>query len=225
MLNFTRQQFIDRYEMQPMAHHMTSIQNLSNIFTEGALLSYAEMRKRAINYDDLSMDEVQLRRAQKMTSCNLSLHEYVPLYYSYKTPMAAKRQDRNYDCVYLTFGIEQIARSVSGIVISDGNASADATILKDLNSIDDFSILNKMALYSTRYASNPELGRKKSAELLVPGRLPLDFLIYISAIDQATIARVEQIVQPFKRQHFKCQIKPGWYFTDNTKPEEGSFFT
>ncbi len=211
--------------MQPMAHHMTSIQNLGNIFAEGALLPYAEIKRRAINYDDLSMDKVQQRRAQRMTSCGLPLHEYVPLYYSYKTPMAAKRQDRNYDWVYLTFGMDQIIRSISGIVISDGNASAETSILKSLNSIEDFGILNKTALYSTRYAGNPELGRRKSAELLVPGRLPLDFLIYISAIDQATIAGVEKIVQPFNRQHFKCQIKPGWYFTDNIQPEEGSFFT
>jgi len=138
--------------------------------------------------------------------------------------MAAKRQDRNGEWVYLTFDIAQIAGSVSGVVITNGNAASDATVMQPLNSIDDFSILDPRALYSISYANNPELGRKKSAELLVPDRLSLDFLLYITAINQQTLAKVEGIVRAFNRQSFRYQVKPNWFFSGNTQPGEGSFF-
>jgi len=63
LLNFTPKQFNDKYEMLCMAHHMTSINNLHSIFAEGALLSHAALKLQNVNYDDLSMDEIQLRRA------------------------------------------------------------------------------------------------------------------------------------------------------------------
>lgn len=207
-----------------MAHHMTSIDNLHSIFAEGGLLPYGELRNRRVIYKDLSLTEVQRRRSLKTTPCGRSLHDYIPLYYSYKTPMAAKRQDCNSDWVYLTFDIAQISRSIAGVVITNGNAASDSTVMINLNSIDDFGILDKKALYSTAYAGNPELGLKKSAEMLIPDKLSLDFVIYISAIDSDTLTRVAQIVQPFNRQNIKYQVKHSWFFTGNAQPGEGSFF-
>ncbi len=138
--------------------------------------------------------------------------------------MAAKRQDRNSDWVYLAFDIAQIAGFISGVVITNGNAASASTAMKEFNSIDDFDIVDKKSLYSTTYAGNPELGRKKSAEILVPDRLSLDSVIYISAIDLETITRVRRIVQPFNRQNIKYQVKQNWFFISNAQPGEGSFF-
>lgn len=218
---FTSEQYQDRLDMLCLAHHMTSVANLKEIFQENALLPYARMKSRA--YENLASEEVQERRALKVVPEGNQLHDYVPLYFSYKTPMAAKRQDRNCEWVYLTFQIDLIANDIPGIAVSDGNAASNDTVLKLVRSLDDFAIVDAKAVYKVRYGHDQELGRKKSAELLVPERLPLDYLLSITVFDESVANKVKSITQSFKRA-YNLRIDAGWYFVTRTQPDEGKFF-
>jgi hypothetical protein len=218
---FTREQYQYKHGMLCLAHHMTAVKNLEGIFHEGALLPFNAMQGRG--YENLALDEVQARRQATRTPAGRLLHDYVPLYFSFKTPMAARRQDRNTEWVYLTFRIDAIAASVSGLVVSDGNAAAARTIMKLVQSVDDFDIVDGKAVYSVRYGHDPELGRKKSAELLVPARLSLDFLLSITATAPETAAKVNEIIRPFGRKT-SVGVKPGWFFIADHTPREGDFF-
>lgn len=84
-----------KFELGP-AFHFTLIENLADILSEGGLLSKALVQHRLKG--DLSHPEIQeARRTRIVPGTGRSVHEFVPLYFGFKTPMLALRQDRNED--------------------------------------------------------------------------------------------------------------------------------
>ena len=107
-----------------VAHHMTHFDNLRPIFEAGELRSYNLMRGQS--YRNLANEDVQAGRAAIMVSATQKpLHDYVPLYLGFKTPMVAINQNHNEDLLFLRFSLDILA--TSGSVVCDGNARSNAS--------------------------------------------------------------------------------------------------
>lgn len=153
-----------------MTHH----QNLESIFECGNLQSYNRMRGRT--YFNLSNEDVQKGRAGiRIKETDRPLHDYVPLYFGFKTPMVARNQDQNDNLLFLRFSLDIL--SLQGVVISDGNARSIDTQFKVFKTIDDLAVIDSKAIQTVKYAHDLDLKRKKQAEVLVPDSLPIDHLL------------------------------------------------
>ncbi len=94
--------------------------------------------------------------------------------------MVAWNQAHNEELIFLRFSLSILAAGV--VIITDGNARSKGTQFRRFQSLDDLSILDVRAVNSVRYAGDPEIKRRKQAEILVPDSIPfsnvLDIICY-----------------------------------------------
>jgi len=94
-------QIKEQFELGP-AYHMTHIENLEGIITFKGLQSYSKIKGRS--YKDLSNPSVQLGRdAVTVSVSKKPLHDYVPLYFGWKTPMVMVHHNKNEDLIFFDF--------------------------------------------------------------------------------------------------------------------------
>ncbi len=193
-------------------YHMTHIESLSAILAEDALLSKSETHQRKLQVQDISFSDIQVRRQQKTVN-NLSLQDYVPLYFGPKTPMVSANSFQNEKIIFLLFNL-MILRTPR-CVISDGNAASDKTAFRIFSGIDDLDFLDAQAIQTTRYGqyrTDNEIRRKKQAELLIPHRLPLQQLwrIFVFSVEAERIALAE--AEKIGKRIPLVSISKSWYF-------------
>ncbi|MDF5725964.1 MAG: DUF4433 domain-containing protein [Rhizonema sp. PD37] len=101
---------------------MTAISNLHSIFEHG-LLSHNEAHRLSI-ITDISDPNVQNLRSIKRVN-NISLHNYVPFYFSPRNPMLYVRQEMQNQIAFLSTDPRLLLDSST--IFSDGNAAAQNT--------------------------------------------------------------------------------------------------
>jgi len=201
------QQIRLRYQLGP-ANHMTHLENLAGIFQAGELRSYNLMRGQS--YFNLSNQDVQSGRAQiVIPATGKPLHDYVPLYFGFKTPMVAWNQQHNDALVFLRFSLDILARP--GVVVSDGNARAENTRFRLYRGLDDLDFLDSKAIQTVKYAHDAELKRRKQAELLVPDVLPVAEVLDLICFSQQSARGVVAILQKSGIKK-SVIVNQGWYF-------------
>lgn len=199
-----------KFELAP-AFHFTLIENLSSILTEGCLISKALLGGRLVG--DLS--DLQIQRARKLRpvlDTGRNLHEFVPLYFAFKTPMLSLRRDRNEDIIYLRFPLDVLG--LPGAIFSDGNARDEKTRFFPFGSVDDLAVLDVRAINSVKWGQDDEKKRRKQAEILIPARLDVTYLIDILCFSNSARHRVENVLQTFGVT-MRVLVKPGFYFSEN----------
>lgn len=193
-----------------VAHHMTHMDNLRPILQAGELRSYNLMRGHS--YHNLANEDVQAGRAAIIVSASQNpLHDYVPLYLGFKTPMVAINQTHNEDLLFLRFSLDILA--TSGSVVCDGNARSNASKFYLFNSPDVFLNLDIAAIRSVKYSRDPELKRKKQAEVLIPDRLPLSQMLDIVCYSENAKIRALSILNEFGIKK-AVKANQGWYFVN-----------
>jgi hypothetical protein len=201
-------QIAEKYQIE-RCYHMTHIQNLTAILEAGELHSYNRMRGKT--YLNLANEDVQAGRAAiTINATGRALHDYVPLYFGFKTPMVAANQKHNEDLLFLQFRLDIL--NLGSIVISDGNARSNATCFRIYSQISDFDSLDIAAIRGVKYAHDTELRRKKQAEVLVPDRLPIAHLAYVTCYSEQTKTRILEIWSKSAINKPTIQVNPGWYF-------------
>ena len=104
MTQVTSKQIAEKYQIE-RCYHMTHIQNLISILESGELRSYNKMCEKT--YFSLSNQDVQAGRSSiTIGTTGLPLHNYVPLYLGFKTPMVAVNQKHNEDLIFLQFKLD-----------------------------------------------------------------------------------------------------------------------
>lgn len=202
------QQIRSRFGLGP-ASHMTHLNNLPAIITAGELCSYSQMRGRT--YQNIANEDVQAGRAAKtVPPTNRPLHDFVPLYFGFKTPMVAVNKDKNEELVFLRFSLEIL--TTPGVVITDGNARSNVTKFRSYTQIDDLSIVDAKAVNIVKYAHDGELKRKKQAEILVPDKLPFSQVFDIICFSEAARTKALAILDGFGINK-PVYVNPGWYFS------------
>ena len=209
------QQIYAKYQLGP-ASHMTHLSNVEAIVRAGELHSYNLMRGHT--YQNLANEDVQAGRAAKTVPVTgRPLHDYVPLYFGNRTPMVAVNQQYNEELIFIRFSLDLLAQG--GVVITDGNARSTTTAFRSFTQLTDLDLVDPKAINTVKYAADPELKRRKQAEVLVPERLSLkyahDFIAYSPTARQ-------RLLEIFDRcgTKFGVQVSPGnWYFRT---PSQGS---
>ena len=129
-------------------------------------------------FSDSSNASVQVIRANKtISNTGKPLHDYVPLNFGRKTPMASAIRNLNDSLIFFAFSFD-ILNDLE-CVISDGNAADAKTSFKVLHSVDDLDFLDHKAINSQSYAHDNEIKRRKKSELLILDLLPIMYLKYV----------------------------------------------
>ncbi len=148
-------------------HYITSRSNLKSILEHGIL---SHTRASKLKHVDISMAEVQDRRAQIRVPGARRLHEYANLYVHARNPMMYVRQHQPI-CVVR---IDTAVIDLPGVVVADGNAASDWTAFRPgppgFDALDAGMVL---AEYWTDqdYYLGLEKKRSRCAEVLVPDRV------------------------------------------------------
>lgn len=201
-------QIRQRYQLVPYACHVTHIENLKKIIKSAALLS--KNRLSSTDYTDISMTEVQERRSEiKVLGTSKTLHDFVPFWFTFKTPMMAKVQDKNSDLVYLWLSLDILLRG--DIVITDGNAAASKTVFRVFSNLDDLQILDSQIQKKVDYAGDPERKRKKAAELLVPETVAWKDIGNLFCFDDQARRRILAILKQFGMNN-AVYVRKDWFF-------------
>lgn len=205
----------ERFQLGP-ASHMTHLDNLRAIIQGGGVQCLNKMR--ATPYVSLANPDVQRGRAQIVVpTTGRPLHDYVPLYFGFKTPMAAWSQQHNENLIFLRVSLDILAKP--GVVFTDGNARAKGTKFISFTTVNDLSTLDVKAILTAKYAHDLELKRRKQAEILVPEFLALDDVLDIICYSMTAARQVVQTLQDFGIKK-AVMVNKGWYF--HTPPPEKS---
>lgn len=197
------------------AHHMTHMDNLRPILQAGELRSYNLMRRQS--YRNLANEDVQAGRAGiTVAASQKPLHDYVPLYLGFKTPMVAINQTHNEDLLFMRFSLDILA--ITGSIVCDGNARSNASKFYLFTGPEVFSSLDVTAIRSVKYARDPELKRKKQAEILIPDRLPIAQMLDIICYSEGAKTRALSILNDFGIQK-AVKVNPGWYFVNSPQAD------
>lgn len=185
-------------------YHITHIENINSILDHG-LLCKKLIEKYNLKYRDLSLTTCQERRRVKNLG-NLSLHDFVPLYFAHKNPMTyltlydTNKEDLCFICV------SNKVLSLLDVYYSDGNAAADDTkFYKLTDELESIRYL-KETLQNVETARNwggyrdldDEIYRNKKrircAEVLVSNKIPVSMFKRIVVSNNNTKIKLEESV-------------------------------
>ena len=197
-----------------IAHHMTHIDNLRPILHAREIMSYNLMRGQS--YRNLANEDVQAGRAAIVVPVTgKPLHDYVPLYLGFKTPMVATNQAHNEDLLFLRFPLDIL--STPGSIVCDGNARSQGSKFFLFTGPEVFSNLDISAIRTVKYAKDAELKRKKQAEVLIPDRLPTSQMFDMLCYAESAKTRSLSILSEFGIKK-SVTVNPGWYFVNTPPP-------
>ncbi|HLD91244.1 MAG TPA: DUF4433 domain-containing protein [Patescibacteria group bacterium] len=212
MIDF-RSQIRHVYELGDV-QHITHLDNLKDILTDGCIFSKNQMLTLGKKFKDISSESVQTGRANITIPCSgKPLHDYVPLYWGKKTPMVSSLRKINDTLLFLIFSTELLLQY--DCLISDGNARSVKTQFKKFRQLGDLDILDCKSINTSKYAYDDEIKRRKQSELLVLNNLPLNHLLRIICYSEAVKNKVETLLTTHCTT---CGVYVGlgnYYYMDN----------
>lgn len=161
-------------------HFITSIKNIPSILSKG-ILCFEKAEK--LEHKSIAMDEIQEKRKRVVVPGGMPLHKYANLYICARNPMMFKRRDQHQEMCILRISMDVL--KFPKAVIADGNASSDYT--KFLPASKGLDMLDLDVVF-TEYWTDPDYftglrkKRIKCAEVLIPDKVPSDFIMgaYVS---------------------------------------------
>lgn len=201
--------------------HMTHIGNLDAIFARGALSATAKLQARGTQFTNIAYSSIQGQRATKQVPCGPGgcLHDYVPFYFTTRSPMLYTINRGNVPCeggqdalVHLVSTAQKVAAAGLGYAFSDGHGiMAYSSFYDDLAQLDevDWDVIG-----SRQWADTVEDGdrkRRKQAEFLVWDSFPMRLL---SGIAVRSPQRRQQVETLLERHGLELKVvdKPAWYY-------------
>lgn len=162
-------------------HFITDMANLESIAKLG-ILSF-ERAAKIEGHASIAMAEVQERRVRKRVPGGLRLHQYANLYINPRNPMMFKRQEKHAELGVVSVSTRIL--DIDSVVISDGNAASDYSRFGDaIDGLANVSRTLTMARWWTDADYYTYLMKKRAmcAEVLVPGRVPPEYIrgVYVS---------------------------------------------
>ena len=190
-------------------YHITPIDNLESIISEGGLLAYNVMLETGTNYTNIAYENIQDRRARIRVPCGAGgvLHDYVPFYFAPRSPMLYtinRGNVPNYTqgqeaVIHLVSHVEDIdARGDLDFVFTDGHAVMEfTTFFDDLNYLDNIDWDVMEARYWRDTNEDNDRKRRRQAEFLVRNFLPWELITEIGVMNSTIKANTENILQNF----------------------------
>ncbi len=198
-----------------LIYHITDIDNLPAILSEGGLLSDEVMSQRDPTI--IGHSHIKERRLTKIRvpSCgNRFVGEFVPFYFSPRSPMLYSinlgNTGRTPGCqktiVHLVSRVRDAIALGMPWAVSDGNAGAFHTTFEStLQGIDN---LDWTAIEATSWAANRH---QKQAEFLAADFFPWTAFHEVGCCDAAAAVEVTAIIMS-QNHRPKVSVKRGWYY-------------
>lgn len=164
---------IARHEIKYL-YHLTHVDNLKSILMHG-LLSHNEAHKR-YHVNDISNQGVNAYRRREDPIYQCSLHNYVPSYFTPKTPMSCALQNLADQLLILKLSPELL--SMRGMLFTDGNAACAKTeFFNQLSMLDQLDWECIRSRYWTDFVDGK---RMRSAEVLIRKQIPVSAILQIA---------------------------------------------
>jgi hypothetical protein len=165
---------------------MVHYQNLPHILEHGLYCSRSPHADK--NYVNIGSGEVIGRRDTIVVKCHpdFVVNDYVPFYFGVRTPMLFKILTGNgvlkqpqEDIVYLCCRFAELTESNLEWCFTDGNAATRIT--EFFTGMEDYAFLDWKSIDANEWSDNNSDGdhdrmRKKHAEFLVKGHVPVEFI-------------------------------------------------
>ena len=206
-----------------LIYHITHVDNLPSIISDGYLWSDYEVQQRKNQRTVIGFDTIKRRRLEELSvSCHPTtfVGQYVPLYFCPRSPMLYVIYRQNAELAYqkgqerIIHLVAQIGGAIAGAAgrpwaFSDGNAGARyARFCNNLDDIDSYVDWNAIR---AKYWSDPTVKERKQAEFLVHGSFPWSSILGIGVRRQELANEVQQILADAEHQP-RVIVKPEWYY-------------
>ncbi len=204
----------------PKVFHITHLQNLHSIVTEGGLVCDRESAR--VNAVGIAHAHIKERRAQRVVRAGPggNLCDYVPFYFAPRSPMlyaihggfVEGYQGGQAGVIHLVSSVERVRDAGLRFVFTDGHADMEISgffeNLGDLGKI-DWSIMSETYWHDTD--EDGDRKRRRQAEFLVHQFFPLTLMTEIGVINQAMGRRVEQALG--SAGHLPAvTVRRDWYY-------------
>jgi len=181
-------------------HYLTPIANVNSILQRGILSHQAVAAQKHV---DISMANIQARRASKNVPGGRALHEYVNLYFNGRNKMMAKRRNEHANICVLR--IAERVLDLPGAIIADQNASSSYVCflpspagLKKLNYDEVFA---RSWIFPNNQIQQWKIGSRVCAELLIPNHLPSEHILGAYVLNEQVRDRLISI-----NEDIDCEI-------------------
>ncbi len=202
-------------------YRIISIQNLKDDLING--LFCKNKAPANANRVVIGNTEIITERDKQEVACfpETFVNDYVPFYFSTRTPMllniktgrgVPKRPQS--EIVYLCFKLSELATDKFQWCFTNGNAAKK--ISKFYNDLAELNQIDWRSIKSNDFAANNTDGdedrvRKKHAEFLVKGKVPIKKLSHIAVLNSIVKTQVETILAG-NNLAFKVVVEPKFYF-------------
>jgi hypothetical protein len=200
-------------------YHFTHGKNLEAILAAGELRPSAT----AENVVDIADAKIKNSRANRTVTCGPRgrVGDYVPFYFAPRSPMLFRIQQGGVEgvdagprgLVYFATTTERLDTAGLAWVFTDGNAAAAVTQFFDITAL----VADKIdwpLMQATHWNNTTEDGdrvRRRGAECLVHGAVPLDVIEEIGVYDAAAQTRATEILLAAGRD-VTIAVRQDWYF-------------
>lgn len=171
-------------------HSIMPLVNIPSVMKHG-ILSHEQAAK--LPHASVALSAVQERRDVKRVPGGLKLHQYANLYFCARNPMLyLKKNDAASLCV---LRLDKHVLTLPHVVLADRNASSD--YVRFLKSPEGLRELDFDTIFATYWTSDDPLEqwRRKSikcAEVLVPHRVPTEWITGAYVFDAVTESKLRQ---------------------------------
>ncbi|BDS09584.1 DUF4433 domain-containing protein [Aureispira anguillae] len=170
--------------------HMTSYKNLSSILKLG-LLSHKKAHNNNHITEDISNQEVNLKRNRYVKSIDRNIHDLVPLYINPQNPMLKSLKNKEVwdDLVFLRVNPDIIIDDTA--FFSNGNAAWDGA--KFFSSTKDLKKLNWRVLRQPVLIDTDKIKKYRCSEVLVDEKIPMYYVDEIYLKDEKLLQKVIEL--------------------------------
>jgi len=177
------------------AYYITHVSNLESIITQG-IYSHSKVNDLGLRHAPVYNEDVVNRRRARKTPAGRSLWDYANVYIHPRNPMlyTVVKKVGVEDVAVITVRRPMIYKNPAGAFITDGNAASDDTEFFPLK--DKREAFARLQDVDGLEFWKPEDGTKRRimAELLVPDRIPSDWIDQISVGTDSGKTKVEALL-------------------------------
>ncbi len=184
-------------------YNLVHVDNLISISRNGL---FSRNRIRGCDRTEDIADEKVIETRQRKTIFNRSLLDFVPLYFTPKTPMLYRRREIQDKITILCLNKNLLLQE--GTVFTDGNAASTET--KCFRNPMALENLDWECIRAQHWPDFEDGRRKRCAEVLVPDQISFLQVQKIITRTEDTRSRVYEAIGRKK----KVELQPRWYFDE-----------
>ncbi len=203
----------------PPIFHFTHGRNLPALFAAGELRSHSS----AATVADIADVSIKARRTTIVVGCGPGgvVGDYVPFYFAPRSPMLFRLHrehavgvgEGQRPLIYVVATTEAMVSAGLQCVFSDGNAAHGLTRfsanLAEMGERVDWELME--AVIWTNTSEDGDRRRRRQAEFLVHGAVPLGLVEELAVIDVTVASRVQEVLDEVGSP-LGVVVRPDWYF-------------